>query len=192
MKKKRNEYKFIYPIIIRIIFVIALLMLVLYLIIPNSRFYYMNGTFLPFSNRLNERDLIMVPGETFKLRVQRLNTRVSFSSLDFKVAGVTPLGTVVAFRPGKTFIRVKYDDKELTCRVRVIKLNKEEIELDEGGSYDLDIKGPIILKKIKWSSSNEKVAKVNSFGKVSGISQGQAIIAAKIAGKNLKCKVIVE
>ena len=60
----------------------------------------------------------MIKGETFKLRLLKLNKRVKFSSMDIKVAPVTPLGTVIALRPGKTYIRVKYENQELKCRVR--------------------------------------------------------------------------
>lgn len=178
-------------IIMRLVFVIALLALFWYLIIPNSSLYYMDGTYKPFFNRLNERDLIMVPGDKFKLKVQRVNTRVKFSSLDIKVADVTPLGTIIAFRTGKTFITAKYNDKMLRCRVRVIKLNKKKIEINQGEKFDLDIEGPIILKKAKWTSSNSEIAEVNSFGKVRGISQGKTLITAKIGGKTLECKVVV-
>lgn len=176
----------------KILLIIALIGLIWYLIIPNSSVYYKSYVFKPFFNRLNERDIIMVPGETFKLRVQRVNIRVKFSSLDIKVAEVTPLGTIIAFRPGKTFIRVKYNDKELRCRVRVVKLNKKEIELKEGETYRLDLKGTNIFNKIKWSSSDSKVVKVNRFGKVRAISKGKAVITAKIGDKHLKCKVVVK
>lgn len=176
----------------RLIFIIALVALIWYLIVPNTSLYYRNRTFQPFFNRLNERDIIMVPGETFKLRVERLNTRVKFYSLDIKVAEVTPLATIIAFRPGKTFISAKYNDKELRCRVRVIKLNEKEIELNIGEKFDLDIEGPIIFNKTSWSTSNNKIVNVNRFGKVEGISQGEAIISAKKGEKILDCKVIVK
>lgn len=181
----------IFYIIMRLIFAIALLSLVWYLIIPNTSLYYMNGTFKPFLNRLNENDLIMVPGEKFKLRVQRLNTRVVFYSMDIKVAEVTPLGTIIAFRPGKTFVTAKYNDKLLRCRVRVIKLDNSKITINKGESLDLDIEGPIIFKKVKWSSSDSNIAEVNSIGKVKGISKGKVQVRAKIGDKNLKCDVTV-
>lgn len=45
--------------------------------------------------------------------------------------------------------------------------------------------------KVKWKSSNSKVAKVNSKGKVTLINVGKCTITAKVAGKTLKCKVKV-
>lgn len=45
--------------------------------------------------------------------------------------------------------------------------------------------------KAKWSSSNTKVATVNSSGKVTGKKKGTAVITAKANGKTYKCKVTV-
>lgn len=192
MKKKHNLRNYFISIVTRIIFILALLALIWYLIVPNSSLYYMNKTYHPFFNRLNKRDIIMIPGETFKLRLQRVNTRVKFSSLDIKVAPVTPLGTVIALRPGKTFVSAKYQGKVIRCRVRVIKLNKRQIDLKIGEDFDLDIKGPIIFKKTKWASSDSKIAKVNRFGKVKGVSRGRATITGKIGDKKLQAEVVVK
>lgn len=192
MKRGGSGNGVIFAVVMRVGFVISLIALIWYLIVPNSSLFYMNRTFQPFFHRLNERDLIMVPGEKFRLRVQRVNTRVKFSSLDIKVADVTPIGTIFAFRTGKTFITAKYGDKQLRCRVRVIKLSEKKIKLYKGDKFDLDIKGPIILKKASWSSSKRKVAKVGMFGKVEAISKGEAVITAKIGGIKLKCIVVVE
>ncbi len=191
MKEASSRKGLLLAILMRLLGLIALGALILYLIVPNSYLYYMDGTFRPFFHRLNERDLIMTPGDKFKLRVQRINTRVSFSSLDIKVADVTPLGTVIAFRSGKTFIKAKYDDRELRCRVRVVKLNKKKIRLTKGERFDLDIEGPIIIKRTTWSSANSKVAKVNRFGNVSAFSEGKTVITGKIGGIKLDCIVIV-
>ncbi len=46
-------------------------------------------------------------------------------------------------------------------------------------------------KKIKWSSSNSKIAKVSSKGVVTAISAGKVKIYAKMAGKKYKCSVTV-
>lgn len=47
-------------------------------------------------------------------------------------------------------------------------------------------------EKIKWTSSNPKVAKVFSNGNVRGISAGKAIVTASIGKYKKKCKVIVK
>ncbi len=58
--------------------------------------------------------------------------------------------------------------------------------------YSLSGKG-ITDKTVKWSSSNTKVAKVSSSGKVTAVSSGSAIIAVKTSnGKTAKVKVTVK
>ena len=46
--------------------------------------------------------------------------------------------------------------------------------------------------KVKWSSSNKKVATVNSKGKVVAKKKGTAKISAKVGGKTYRCKVTVK
>ncbi|MBQ7066877.1 MAG: Ig-like domain-containing protein [Lachnospiraceae bacterium] len=70
------------------------------------------------------------------------------------------------------------------------KLNKKSLSLAKGTSYTLKIKG-VKKSKIKWSSSNQKVAKVNKNGKVTAKKKGTATITAKTAGKTYRCKVTV-
>lgn len=48
-------------------------------------------------------------------------------------------------------------------------------------------------KKITWSSSKPKIAKVNKKGKVTGLKAGKAVIKAKVkGGKTLKCRITVK
>lgn len=192
VKKKKEKSLFSHSFIFTLIFYITLAFLLWYLIIPNTSIYYKKGHFLPFFHRLNDKDIILTPGEEFTLRVQNINKRVKFSSLDIKVAGVTPFGTIVAFRPGRTFVTAKYDDNELRCRVRVINLNKKKLNLKVDETYDLDVKGLGFFSRVRWSSNKKSVVKVNRFGKVVGVSKGRAVITAKVGKKTLKCQVVVK
>lgn len=58
------------------------------------------------------------------------------------------------------------------------------------GSTTLKVKN--YTKKVKWSTSNKKVAKVNSKGKVTAVGLGTCTITAKVGSKKLKCKVTVK
>ena len=71
-----------------------------------------------------------------------------------------------------------------------IKINKKKKTLRVGDKYTLKIKGT--SKKVKWTSSNKKVATVNSKGKVKAKKKGTATITAKVGGKKYKCKITVK
>lgn len=70
------------------------------------------------------------------------------------------------------------------------KLNCTSKKLYVGQTYKLKVFGT--KKKVKWSSSNSRVAKVNSQGKVTAKKAGAATITVKGSGKNLKCKITVK
>lgn len=76
-----------------------------------------------------------------------------------------------------------------------IKLNKNEISLDIGGSFNLKVTlTPSSGKeKINYESENPSVATINEFGLISGISTGSTKILVSVEGTDLKeeCKVIV-
>lgn len=68
-------------------------------------------------------------------------------------------------------------------------LNKKKIVLEMGDSYRLKVKNT--TKKIKWSSSDKKVVKVDSKGALTPKGVGAATVTAKVGGKKYKCKVTV-
>ena len=70
-----------------------------------------------------------------------------------------------------------------------VKFNKTNITLVKGKQSKLKVKGT--AKKVKWHSSNKKVAKVNTNGTVKGVKPGTCYIYAKVNKKKLKCKVTV-
>lgn len=75
-----------------------------------------------------------------------------------------------------------------------IKLNKKKLTLNVGQSYTLKLKkGTRVYKKgkVKWSSSNKKIASVSKAGKVKAKKAGTAKITAKLSGKKYICKLTV-
>lgn len=74
-------------------------------------------------------------------------------------------------------------------QVAAVKLNYSKKTIYEGDSLKLKVNGT--KQKVKWSSSNKKIASVNSKGVVAGKNEGVATITAKVAKKSLKCKVMV-
>lgn len=75
--------------------------------------------------------------------------------------------------------------------VKKPKLSKTSLELKEGDSATLRLNNAI-AKKVKWYSSNKKVATVSSKGKIKAISFGNVIITAKYKNKSYKCKITVD
>ena len=69
-------------------------------------------------------------------------------------------------------------------------ISKSKISILVSQSVNLSITGK--TSKVKWSSSNKKVAKVSKTGKVTGKNAGKATITAKVGSKTYKCKVTVK
>lgn len=70
------------------------------------------------------------------------------------------------------------------------KLNKKKATIYVGKTVQLKVKNN--SKKVKWISSNKKVATVNVKGKVKGKKAGKATITAKVGNKKYKCQVTVK
>lgn len=77
-----------------------------------------------------------------------------------------------------------------TVQAASVKINKKKLTLNVKENYTLKISGT--SKKVKWSSSNKKVATISSKGKVTAKKKGKVTITAKVSGKKYKCKIIVE
>lgn len=71
-----------------------------------------------------------------------------------------------------------------------LKLNRSSLSLSEGKSYTLKL-GTLAGKKIKWSSSNKKIATVSSNGKVTARKTGKCTIVARYKKKKYKCSVSI-
>lgn len=71
-----------------------------------------------------------------------------------------------------------------------ISISKSSLTMATNTTYTLSIKGTD--KKAKWSSSNSKIAKVDSKGKVTGLKAGTCTITATVDGKKYTCKLTVK
>lgn len=71
-----------------------------------------------------------------------------------------------------------------------VKLNKTKVTLRVGKTVTLKLKNN--KKRVKWSTSNKKVATVTAKGKVKAKKKGKATIIAKVGKKKYKCKVTVQ
>ena len=85
--------------------------------------------------------------------------------------------------------------KKSKKKKKTIVLNKKKLTLHTGSYSRLKVKRVTGKQKVKWSSSNTKVAAVKGYGRyyatITGRSAGSATITAKVSGKKLKCTVTV-
>lgn len=70
----------------------------------------------------------------------------------------------------------------------VPKLNKTSVYIKKGKTRKITVKNT--KKKVKWYSSNKKIAVVSN-GKIKAKKSGQTVITAKVGNKKYRCKVNV-
>lgn len=170
-------------------------------------FYHVKASSIILSP--NAKELIV--GETFQLKARALpfdaDCGYQWTSSDISVADVDDNGNVTAVSPGTASITAKADDGSeaaSSCQVTVkpkpvekIVLSQTEKTLYTGESFTprAEVKPQNATNKtVKWSSSDPKVASVNSTGKVTALSQGRAVVTAKAndgSGIKASCNITV-
>lgn len=147
--------------------------------------------------KLNVTSKTLNKGKSFTLKVTGRVGKAKFSSSNKKVATVSSGGKVTAKGKGSATITVKTNGVTLKCKVTVkvpkkrvsVKISKTSLKLYNSSSYKLSVRGG--SGKIKWSSSNRKIATVSSSGVVVGLKAGSCTITATRNGVSVKCKVTV-
>lgn len=169
---------------------------------------------------LSATSLDMKQGDTASLSIVGEYTpdTVSWSSENDGIAGVNG-GTVTANGAGDTIIKASVTiggaSKTFECKVKVtasqpeqkeptdqeklnkLALDKTSLSLTQGGTDTLSVTGEYVssISSYTWGSSNDKVASVDSNGKVTAVAAGDADITVKIkigsAETTLKCTVKV-
>ncbi len=137
------------------------------------------------------------------------NPSVTWSSSNSKVAKVDANGKVTALKAGEAVITCTADDGSgvsaqctVTVKNRLITklvLNKKKATLKKGKTLQLKVKtfkpADALSRKVKWTTSNKKVATVDKNGKVKAIGKGTCYIictAADGSGVIVKCKITVK
>lgn len=159
---------------------------------------------------LNYSNKQLAKGATFKLKAiftpsSVTNKTVTWKSLNTNIATVNSSGKVKGIKGGSAIITCTSEDGGYlaTCLVTVVE-PITSVKLNYS-SYKLGIGKTITLKatvksnsasntKVKWSTSNSKVATVSSVGRVKGKKLGNCTITAKATdgtGKKATCKIRV-
>ena len=153
---------------------------------------------------LNKSELTLTKGQsetlvaTLKPEDTSDNT-VTWSSSNQTVATVDANGKVTAVNGGKATITAKAGGKTASCAVTVevpvesISLNRDNITLGEGESYTLraTLTPKNATDPLTWSSSDESIATVDQYGKITAIRAGVANVVAKAGNEQATCVVMV-
>ncbi len=76
------------------------------------------------------------------------------------------------------------------AQAATLKMNKKKKTLKVGQTFRLEVKGT--SQKVKWTSSDNTVATVNSNGKVTAKSEGTVVIRAEVAKKSFYCTITIK
>lgn len=153
--------------------------------------------------------IVLFQGESMELELTydpentTIQRDVQWTSSDEEIISVNNRGEITALEIGKAVITAELDGKKDTCEVTVeeeqislesIQLSESKIELKEGEKNTLTVtyqpENTTDNKEVTWTSSNEDVAVVQD-GEIEAIAQGQAIVTAKVSGKEATCEVTV-
>lgn len=151
--------------------------------------------------KLNKSSLTLSPNESSTLTAtiapsNASNKGVTWTSSNTSVATVSSTGMVTAKKDGTTVITVTSKDGSFTakCNVTVktvkvtgIRVSKTTVTLKEGKSTTVTatvLPSNATNKKVTWTSSDTRVAKVSSSGKITAVKEGTANITVKTADGN--------
>lgn len=152
---------------------------------------------------LNQTDISLLAGKTRTLKATVISDdenekTVTWSSSNQKVASVDQKGCITAHKAGTAVITASTPSgAEATCTVNVtelgtIKLNYKQYSLRPGGKILLHAAYSPKSYSVTWSSSDKRVATVNSSGLVTAVSAGTATITAALeSGESTSCKITV-
>ena len=126
------------------------------------------------SVKLDKTSLTLTKGKTYTLKtaITGTNKAVSWSSSNSSVASVDKNGKVTAKTKGTATITAKVDGVSASCKVTVNEPAKTTIKLDKtkvtlGAGEPCTLKATVSpSQKVTWTSSNPKLVKVDSNGKL--------------------------
>lgn len=159
---------------------------------------------------LDKKNIRIGVGQTYRLKktVTSNDTslpKVTWKSANNKVATVSSGGKITGKKEGLTKITVTTNDSvraKATCKVRVIQrvssisLNSDYMVCYVGRSKKLAAKykpSNATIKKVKWTSGDQNIARVTGSGKVRGIAEGNTYITATTTdGSNKRARCFVK
>ena len=156
---------------------------------------------------LDKSEVTINEGQTVQLSLnvepKDFTDEVSWKSTDSNIVTVSDTGVVTAENTGTAKIKVIVGEQSVYCNVIVtqpvtsIYLNRESVSMEALETYQL--KASIYPenannKEVEWSSSDEKIVKVDQTGCITALAKGTATVTGKTKdGSNLwdTCTVTV-
>lgn len=138
------------------------------------------------------REITIGKGKSYALSEDfTISKKTSYKTSNKKVATARN-GKITGKKYGKAKVTVRNNGKTYVYKVTVSKvyLTKQNVKLNVKKSATVKVKGA--KGKVKWTSSNKKVATVKN-GKIVAKKNGKAVVSAKVkaTGAVLKCQVTV-
>jgi chitinase len=141
-----------------------------------------------------KKEVTLDKGKSYTLPLTGTKGKAEWSSNNKSVATVSDTGKVKAIAPGTATITVKVDGKTMKSYVTVINgINYKNVVLELGGwtGYVEQLKFSPNMGKVKWTSSDSKIATISSSGLVTAKGPGTATITASVNGIKSTSKVTV-
>ena len=145
---------------------------------------------------LNKSKATAYAGKSYTLKATTsYRTKISWKSINTKIATVDSKGMVKLKKAGKVTISATAFGKKVNCVLTVknptLKVSKASVSIYRKKSYTVKATA-VPGGKVSWSSSNKAIATVSSSGKITGMKKGTAYVYAKIHGLKKTIKVIVK
>lgn len=152
---------------------------------------------------LNKKSVTLTAGQTLQLKVKNTTRTAKWSSSNKKVVSVSSKGLVKAKKNGTAAITAKIGKKKYRCTVKAKTLKVKSLKIagassvESGSTAQLSVSvspSSTANKKIKWTSSNTKIAAVSSKGVVTAKKEGSVTITVAATGgskKKAKKKITV-
>lgn len=160
--------------------------------------------------KFDNKNIRIGVGQTHRLKTtvwtnNSSTPKLSWKSANSSVASVNSGGKITGKRVGLTKITATTNDSvraKATCKVRVIQrisslsLNTDYAVVYVGRTRKLTAKikpANTTIKKVKWASGDDNIARVTGSGKIRGIAEGNTYITATATdGSNKKARCYVK
>lgn len=149
---------------------------------------------------INDEDVTLSIGKTKTLKVWGADNTLIWNSTKPSVATISSTGKITAKALGTTTITADVYGKVITSKVTVVDINHDSIVMEYNGRFSINaplyeysktLKINDTNNNITWSSSDNTVASVSKYGRITTKGAGTATITAKVDGITFTTQVRV-